>query len=58
MNLYLTACGKRVDGRLKMGKKNECKEPKFKKCIHLGEELSLQNFRLQYGVSDCQYDKY
>lgn len=43
---------------LKWGKKNECKEPKFKICIHLGEELSLQNFRLQYGVSDCQYDKY
>lgn len=42
---------------LKWGKRMSTK-PKFKKCIHAGEELSLQIFRLQYGVSDCQYDKH
>lgn len=56
-NLYLTACGKKVNGKPKLRNKNQCEVSKFEKCIIVGEELSSQTFGLQHHASDCQDDE-
>lgn len=52
-----TACGKEVDGKLKLRNKDENEASTFEKWIIVGEELPSQTFGLQLCVSDYQDDE-